>query len=101
MRKSIAEIKKDIQAGKYRFSEHAVKRMIQRSIERYEAEEAILSGEIIEDYPDDKYSSSCLIYGKTKLGRDLHVQASFPPKVVIVTLYEPDPKEWINCRIRR
>ena len=23
------------------------------------------------------------------------------PNVVVVTTYEPDPNEWINCRIRR
>jgi hypothetical protein len=33
-------------------------------------------GEIIEEYPDDKYSPSCLIYGKTEGGRELHVHAA-------------------------
>ena len=101
MPRSTNEIQEKIQEGEYRFSDHAVKRMIQRSIEQYEVEEAVLGGEIIEDYPEDKYSPSCLIYGKTESGRDLHIQASFPPKVVVVTLYEPDPEEWIDCRIRR
>ena len=75
--------------------------MIQRSIERHEVDESILNGEIIEDYPDDKYSPSCLIYGKTIDGRSIHVQVSYPPKVVVVTLYEPDSEEWIDGRIRR
>lgn len=57
--------------------------------------------EIIEEYPDDKYSPSSLIYGKTEKGRDLHVQISLPPIVVVITTYEPDPEEWINCKIRR
>lgn len=64
-------------------------------------EEAILSGEIIEEYPDDKYSPSGLIYGKTENGRDLHVQISLPPTVVVITTYEPDSAEWINGKIRR
>ncbi|MFO0792498.1 MAG: hypothetical protein U0586_00370 [Candidatus Brocadiaceae bacterium] len=34
---------------------------------------------------------SCLIYGKTKNGRDLHVQISLLPVVVVITTYEPDP----------
>jgi hypothetical protein len=71
------------------------------SIDRREVEEAILKGEIIEEYPDDKYSPSCLIYGKTKEGRDLHVQVSLPPVVVVITTYEPDPEEWIGCKTRR
>lgn len=98
---SIKEIQDKIREGEYRYSDHAVKQMIKRSIERSEVEDAIMRGEIIEEYPDDKYSPSCLIYGNTGKGRGLHVQASFPPKVVIITTYEPDDKEWIDFRIRR
>ncbi len=87
--------------GEYRFSDHAVKRMIKRSIARSGVEEAILSGEIIEEYPDDKYSPSCLIYGRSKAGRHLHVQLSLPPTVIVITAYDPDETEWIDYRIRR
>jgi len=90
-----------ISKGEYRFSDHAVKRMIQKSIDRQEVEEAISGGEVIEEYPDDKYSPSCLIYGKTEKGRNLHVQVSYPPAVVVITVYEPDPEEWIDWKIRR
>src|SRR3989337_2381755 len=97
----IRGIQDKIKKGEYRFSDHAVKRMIQKSIDRFEIEEAIMLGGIIEEYPDDKYSPRCLIYGKTEAGRDLHVQISLPPAVVVITTYVPDPKEWINCKIRR
>ncbi len=97
----INTIRDKILKSEHRFSEHAVKRMIKRSIERFEVEEVIVYGEIIEEYPEDKYSPSCLIYGKTKNGRDLHVQVSLPPKVVVITTYEPNPDEWIGCRVRR
>lgn len=94
-------VKSEISTGKYRFSDHAVKRMIRRSIDRMEVEEAVLKGEIIEEYPDDKYSSSCLVYGVSKAGRHLHVQVSLPPVVIVITVYEPDASEWIDNRIRR
>ncbi len=97
----IEEIKVKISIGEYRFSDHAVKRMIKRSIDRVEIEDAVLSGEIIEEYPDDKYSPSCLIYGRTKSGRHLHVQLSLPPAVVVITAYDPDETEWIDYRVRR
>jgi len=97
----LTNLKRIIRNGEYRYSDHAVKKMISRSIDRTEVEETIMSGEIIEEYPDDKYSPSCLVYGKTKAGRDLHVQLSLPPSVVIITVYEPEETEWINCRIRR
>ncbi len=97
----IEGIRVKITKGKYRFSDHAVKGMIKRGIERVEIEEAVITGEVIEEYPDDKYSPSCLIYGRTKSGRDLHIQLSIPPTIVIITAYEPDESEWIDYRVRR
>lgn len=75
--------------------------MIKRNVTRQELESIILAGEIIEEYSDDKYSPSCLIWGKTENGRDLHVQLSLPPSVVIITVYEPDQEEWVDCKKRR
>jgi len=98
---TIKRIQNKIRSGKYRFSDHSVKRTIQRSVTRQELEGAILAGEIIEEYHDDKYSPSCLIYGNTDVGRDLHIQVSCPPSVVVITVYEPDPEEWVDCRTRR
>lgn len=97
----IDAVRAKIVSGEYRFSDHAVKRMIKRSISRIEIEEAVLFGEIIEEYPDDKYSPSCLIYGMSKAGRHLHVQLSFPPAVAVITAYDPDETEWVDYRVRR
>jgi len=97
----LSDIQHKINIGDYTFSDHAVKRMIQRNILRHEVEEAICHGEIIEEYPNDTYAPSCLIYGKTKVGRNLHIQVSSPPVVVTVTVYEPDPKDWMDFRTRR
>lgn len=98
---TIEEIQDRIRQRDYRFSDHSVKRMIKRNVTRQEVENTIFTGEIIEEYPDDKYSPSCLVYGKTEIGRDLHVQVSLPPIVVIITVYEPDPEEWVDYKMRR
>lgn len=97
----ISGIRIKILAGEYRLSDHAVKKMIKRSVARFEIEEAVSAGEVVEDYPEDKYSPSCLVYGKTRAGRDLHIQLSLPPLVVVITVYEPEETEWINYRVRR
>lgn len=97
----IDEVRSRISSINCRFSDHAVKRMIKRSLDRIEIVEAILSGEIIEEYPDDKYSPSCLIHGTPKAGRHLHVQLSLPPSVVVITVYDPDEAEWIDYKVRR
>ena len=98
---TIKEIQDRIVTGEYVFSEHSVKRMIQRSISRIEIEQAVIAGEIIEEYYDDKYTPSCLIYGRNDARRNLHIHVSFPPTVVIITVYDPDPKEWIDYKVRR
>jgi hypothetical protein len=40
-------------------------------------------------------------HGKTRKGRNLHVQISHPPAVVVITTYEPDLIEWVDWRTRR
>ncbi len=75
--------------------------MAERRILELEVREAILGpeAEVIEDYPKDKYDPSCLIYGLTKAGRVLHVQAT--AEGAIITTYDPDPAEWIDLKRRR
>lgn len=99
----IEQIRAKIQAGQFEFSKHAVDQSILRQISVQELREAIASGEIIEDYPEDKYGPSCLVLGFTQAGRPLHIQSSYPsrPLIKIITLYEPDPAEWADFRIRR
>jgi len=100
----IEEIRSKIVRGEYEFSKHAVDRSIIRDISVAEVYEVIIgNSEVIEDYPDDKYGPSCLILGLTKAGRALHVQCSYParPMVRIITLYEPDPAQWIDLRTRK
>jgi len=98
------EIRSKMLGRQYEFSKHSVDQSLIRNISVDEVEEAI-SGrcEIIEDYPDDKYGSSCLILGFTNARRPLHLQCSYPsrPLIKIITLYEPDPDLWVDFRIRK
>lgn len=86
---------------KFRYTKHGVEQRINRNISAKEIEQAILTGEIIEDYPSDKYGPSCLIYGKTAKGLILHIQIAIYPVISVVTVYEPKLEEWINNKIRR
>jgi len=98
----------DIQAKflgrEYEFSKHAVDMVVSRDISVAEVEEAMAThGEIIEDYPNDKYGSSCLILCFTNAGRPLHLQCSYAsrPIVKVITLYEPSPNFWTDFRTRK
>ena len=80
----------------YTLTLHASDRAIQRDIDAFEIEEAVIAGEVIEDYPDDKYGSSCLILGTTNAERVLHIQVSYPPNVKVITIYVPSSDKWEN-----
>ena len=87
----------------FEFSKHAVDQSIIREISVQEIRSAVSVGEIIEDYPDDKYSPSCLIFGMTDNKRPIHIQCSYPARSIIkvITVYEPDPERWIDFKIRK
>jgi hypothetical protein len=71
----IDAIKQKAAAGQYEYSRHA----------------------------DDKYGPSCLLFGVTEAGRPLHIQCSYPDRLLIkiITVYEPDKDLWIDYKIRR
>lgn len=55
---------------------------------------AISSGEIIEDYPDDYPFPSCLILGKSN-DRVIHIVASIDDGMIyIITAYVPSAEKW-------
>ena len=97
----IGLIQDKVRRGEHFWRQHAIERGIQRGISDDEVVEVILRGEIIEEYPEDKYGPSCLVFGRTIGGRPLHVQCTLPPSVWIITLYEPDPGEWIDFKKRK
>ena len=100
---TVDQIKQKLREGNFEFTRHAFKRAIERNISDAELHEIADTTEIIEDYPDDKYSSSSLILGFTYEKRVLHLQISRleTEKLKIITLYEPNSNEWIDYKIRR
>ena len=93
--RQMAQIAKTVALGRYRYTIHGAAQRIARNIQGHEVEEAIINGEIIEHYPVHHYGAACLILGKTKKGRFLHILCSMQPVVDIITIYEPDPNEWM------
>jgi len=99
----LEEVRTKIRNNQFEFSEHAVDQSIIRHISVQEMREDIAKGEVIEEYPNDKYGPSCLILGFTLAGHPLHIHCSYPSRalVKIITLYRPNPQRWIDFRIRR
>ena len=101
--KNLEEIRRQLEKGQFDFSRHALKRAVERNISDLEIIEAGRRVVIIEQYPEDKYSPSCLLLGYTQAGRPLHLQVSVSERetLKIITIYQPDPVEWIDDRRRR
>jgi hypothetical protein len=101
--KTLEEVRNQLSAGEFEFSRHALKRVVERNISDQEIRQAGILANVIEDYPDDKYSPSCLLLGFTQTGRPLHIQVSLAETklVRVITIYEPAPNEWINYSQRR
>ena len=100
--KTLQDVRRQLAAGKFEFSRHAFRRAVERNISEQEIREAAATAELIEDYPDDKYSPSALLLGFTTGGRPLHFQVSFAETELtkIITIYDPDPNEWVDYRRR-
>jgi hypothetical protein len=101
--KTLLDVQQQLAAGTFEFSRHAFRRVVERNISEQEIREAGVKAELIENYPEDKYSPSGLLLGFTAAGRALHFQVSFAESDLtkIITIYEPDPNEWKDHRKRR
>lgn len=99
----IEELRAKIAANEFEFTKHALDQSILRGISVQEVREAFMDSEVIEDYPEDKYGPSCLVLGTTKSNRPLHIQCTHPSRAIvkIITLYQPDPEQWIDHKVRR
>ena len=75
-------------------TQHSRKRFAERGISIDDIRYAFKTGEIIEQYPEDKPFPSCLILGYSA-ERALHVVASIDDDLVyIITAYAPSPEKW-------
>jgi len=99
----IEQIRKDLASGHFEFSRHAFHRAVERNISAEEIIQAGAMAEVIEEYPDDKYLPSCLLLGFTRKQRPLHMQLCYTDAnmLKIITLYEPNPRQWKEYRKRR
>jgi hypothetical protein len=65
---------------------------------------SVHQGQIIEDYPDDSPYPSCLVYGETFSGDPVHSVWAYNAGnqwAVLITVYRPDPRRWIDWCTRR
>ena len=91
----ITDLQKLCENGSIRWTGHILKRLMQRGIFQASVVQAIRSGEIIEQYPNDYPYPICLLLGTTEAGEALHIVCGIGEgEVWLITAYHPDPDEW-------
>jgi Domain of unknown function (DUF4258) len=86
------------------FLPHTIRQMSRpdRMITTKDIEQAIFTGDVIEDYPEDTRGHSCLILGYGQDNRPIHVVCA--PKdeyLAIITTYIPNSLQWTpDFRVR-
>ncbi|MCP4398850.1 MAG: DUF4258 domain-containing protein [bacterium] len=92
----IEEIHAKIRANDYVYSHHAEIERVADGLTFIQIEEALLDGEILEDYPDDGRGESCLVIGFSD-NVPIHVVCGWRGKeIVIITVYIPGLPKFVD-----
>ena len=93
---TIDEIKKKIGDNQYFYTMHAEIERKADDLTFYQIEEAILAGDILEQYPDDERGESCLIVG---FSGNIPIHAVCGKRgedIVIITVYVPKTPKFVD-----
>ena len=85
-------IKAAVEKGNIEWQRHALERMMERGISRDVVKDVLSSGEMIEEYPDDKPYPSALFLGWFQ-EQPFHIVTAYDAKsehCFIITAYKPD-----------
>lgn len=81
-----------VTAQRYRYSRHGDRERQNDGLSLLEVEQALLTGRILEDYPDTGRGESCLVAGFTDGGTPIHVVCGrMADWMVVITVYVPTP----------
>jgi hypothetical protein len=99
------EIRQLVEQGRYEFSIHAQPERLEDDLDVIEIEDALVQGEILEDYPEDQRGESCLILGYAGT-KPIHMVMGWARKdekekvLRIITVYIPKTPKWTDPRTR-
>lgn len=93
----LQRFRQQVEQGALRITQHAQQEMAEEDILLDDTLQAILSGLILENYPEHRRGPCCLVCGYTDQGRPLHVVCTTAqPLLILITVYEPRPPKWVT-----
>jgi hypothetical protein len=102
----LAELRGLVIQGRYEFSAHAQRERLAEDLDVIGIEQALLNGEILEQYPSDLRGESCLVLGFSG-ARPIHVVLGWASRVEperttlrVITVYVPQAPKWSDARTR-
>ncbi len=97
----LSKIKEKIQKSEYVYTHHAEIERNADNLTFYQIEEALLGGEILEEYPDTGRGESCLVLGFSE-NIPIHIVCGFRgDKIAVITVYVPGSKTFKDPWTRR
>ncbi len=94
-------IRQKVLSGGYVYTLHADIERKADDLAFYQIEEALLNGQIIENYPDLGLGESCLVLGFSE-NIPIHIVCGWRgEKIAVITVYVPKPPKFIDPWTRR
>ncbi len=98
----LKRIRNQASAENVRVTLHAHQEMVEEGITLDDLLDAIESSCILEDYPEHRRGSCCLLCGYTGSARPIHVVCTTGrEELIVITVYEPKPPKWVTPTQRR
>ena len=87
---------------KSRYMLHADDERLHDNLTLDDLEHVLLNGELIEQYPEDPRGESCLVWGRTASGVDVHAVCgkNSNGRLRIITDYIPKTPKWRDPKTR-
>ncbi len=99
----INNIRNAIENHQFKVTDHAEEEAVEDDLVLDEILQSVREGKIIERYPDDFPFPSCLVFGKNEDKEAIHSVWGYNSSTewaVLITVYRPDPEQWVNWERR-
>jgi len=93
----IGRLRRQAEKDGIRITIHGHQERVAENISYEALRESLLEPQVLENYPEHQRGACCLVCGRTRFGRYLHMVCTTTLEVIIViTVYEPKLPKWVT-----